>query len=519
MLDNPVIIGNGRIDFQSANSVTAKLSYQYHIRTDGLKFFNPTNQAIIDAFELVEQVLGGQFTLKDTSYARLHIFSSSLDTPFSANLLYNQETQEISLNITYNEPFGPYGEAIFEALNIAFIEKKDASNTTFSATGEVTINFINQSIALVAEFDPVAGLQFNYNKEKNPSNLIFDDIGTLALDSLEVKHNKTGIVPPQVLYTFDEKDGETLYDQAGIGEPINLTIEDLDAATWLKQGGLSATPTERSLIASPNIKKGKPNPISDLVAACQRTSELTIEAWVKPANTVQDGPARIVTLSRNTGRRNFTLGQGLWGEYPSDVYDVRVRTETTNRNGLPSTTTPAGTSQTELSQIVFTRNQSGQTRIYVNGIQKVEEVVEGDFSSWDTELCRLGLANEISGKRPWSGEYYKVAIYNRALDATEVAASFAPTIVAKGKMTLDENFGIGPNETFDTTFEYNLLDLTLTSHVNVATDIASQLTFDKLILEWSVPPGETTWQLTGKGQVNLTIFDRPFEFLSSTLPK
>ena len=167
-----------------------------------------------------------------------------------------------------------------------------------------------------------------------------------------------------------------------------------------------------------------------------------------------------------------------------------------------------------MCQVVFTRHQTGQTKIYVNGLLRAEALVEGDFSNWDTELCRLGLANEITGNRPWSGGYYRVAIFNRALDAPEVATSFAPTITAQGKMTLDENFGVVANETYDTTFDYNLLERTLTSQVNIATEIAPQLSFNTLSLEWNVPPGETTWQLTGTGQVNLTIFDQPFDFVS-----
>jgi hypothetical protein len=49
-------------------------------------------------------------------------------------------------------------------------------------------------------------------------------------------------------------------------------------------------------------------------------NEITIEAWVMPADDIQDGPARIVSLSADTGNRNFTLGQ------TTDYYDARLRT-------------------------------------------------------------------------------------------------------------------------------------------------------------------------------------------------
>ncbi len=63
---------------------------------------------------------------------------------------------------------------------------------------------------------------------------------------------------------------------------------------------------------------------------------MTIEAWVKPANTTQSGPARIVTLSRDPGSRNFTLGQ------KAGAYEVRFRTTSTSANGEPALSSPGG---------------------------------------------------------------------------------------------------------------------------------------------------------------------------------
>ena len=46
----------------------------------------------------------------------------------------------------------------------------------------------------------------------------------------------------------------------------------------------------------------------------------------------------------------------------------------------------------------------------------------GLFTNWDDLV--LSLANEPSEDRPWVGELYLVAIYDRALEQTEVAANF-----------------------------------------------------------------------------------------------
>ena len=48
-----------------------------------------------------------------------------------------------------------------------------------------------------------------------------------------------------------------------------------------------------------------------------------------PGNTAQTGPARIVSLSADTGAQNFTLGQE-----GSDI-EFRLRTPVSGRNGIP----------------------------------------------------------------------------------------------------------------------------------------------------------------------------------------
>lgn len=76
--------------------------------------------------------------------------------------------------------------------------------------------------------------------------------------------------------------------------------------------------------------KGSAAAADRIVQGLGRSGELTLEAWVKPANTTQAGPARIVTLSADPSRRNFTLGQA------ADDFEVRFRTNTTSANGEPS---------------------------------------------------------------------------------------------------------------------------------------------------------------------------------------
>ena len=217
-----------------------------------------------------------------------------------------------------------------------------------------------------------------------------------------------------VVYGFQEGAGLTVRDVSGTGTPLDLTITDGAGISWLPTGGLALNaPT---LITS----GGAATKVSD---AIQVSGELTLEAWVTPANTTQDGPARIVTLSGNASNRNVMLGQGLWGSQPSDLYDVRLRTTTTTLNGTPSLSTPAGTLTTALTHVVYTRDAFGVGTLYIEGVERASGTAGGTLSNWDSGYA-LALGDEVSGGRPWLGEYHLVAIFDRALSQAEIQQNF-----------------------------------------------------------------------------------------------
>jgi hypothetical protein len=124
----------------------------------------------------------------------------------------------------------------------------------------------------------------------------------------------------QVLYEFDEGEGAVIRDVSGLKPALDLTIHDSDAVAWQEDGLQTRQPV---LIAS-----GRP--AERLAAAVRASNALTVEAWITPAAAIQTGPARIVTLSRDHGNRNFTLGQ------EERAYQMRLRTTATSANGLPA---------------------------------------------------------------------------------------------------------------------------------------------------------------------------------------
>lgn len=211
----------------------------------------------------------------------------------------------------------------------------------------------------------------------------------------------------QVYYTFDAERGEIVWDRSRVGKPLDLKIEKSSAVQWKK--GI--------LVVRGKAKIASTAPATKIINAIKRSGSVTVEAWVKPANDRQKGPARIVSLSANSSQRNITLGQD------EKKYEVRLRTTATSANGIPAAATPNNTVKTALSHIVYTRDANGTARVFVNGRQQAKKRVGGKLRSWSNNF-RLVLANEMTGDRPWLGEFHLVAVYSRALNLKEVMQNY-----------------------------------------------------------------------------------------------
>lgn len=157
---------------------------------------------------------------------------------------------------------------------------------------------------------------------------------------------------------------------------------------------------------------------SSVMEAVSASGRITIEAWVTPAAPDLTGPARIVSISRGTGERNFTLGQDR------DAYALRLRTSATNQQGMPDVRTPGDTLAVgELQHVAATFD--GQTvTIYVDGEAVADSADRaGTLGNWDESML-LAVGNETSGDRPWFGSVHLVAIYSIALSPQQINANF-----------------------------------------------------------------------------------------------
>ena len=247
--------------------------------------------------------------------------------------------------------------------------------------------------------------------------VVTDEHGATGSDRVVVR---VGVAPvPRVtygmvtLYEFEPNDN-TVADTSAIGDPLDLVIHDPGAARWLPRGGLR--------IHAPSIVRSS-GPATKVVDAVVDTGEVTVEAWFVPLSVVASEPQRIVTVSSDDSARNVSLNQGVLRSTSNRV-ETRLRTTRSDVQGLPSAESPTGSVGPRLTHAVFTRDEWGMQRLYLDGALVDEAVVEGSLANWDPSMP-LAIGAEADGSRAWLGELHLVAIYDRALTHAEICQNHA----------------------------------------------------------------------------------------------
>lgn len=247
----------------------------------------------------------------------------------------------------------------------------------------------------------------------------------------------TGLV---ALYEFKEGQGREVRDVSGAGQALNLRIMNESRVSWTSMG----------LRLNEPVLLSSERPATKIIDACRASNEITLELWIVPANVTQDGPARLVGISGSKTQRNVTLGQGMHGNRPANLFMARLRTTTTSANGLPAVVTSPGTATATLTHVVYSRGADNRAVLYVNGQERGVLNVGGNFSNWDTQMPLL-LGDEISEDRPWLGLFNLCAVYSRALSPLEVLHNYEAGFVSDTPLLAEfsiqpgDEYGIAPH--------------------------------------------------------------------------
>jgi len=153
-----------------------------------------------------------------------------------------------------------------------------------------------------------------------------------------------------------------------------------------------------------------------LLSACQVTNQLTVEGLITISNIGQGGPARIISFSKDTDRRNFTLGQ------EGNNIVMRLRTPQTGANGLNPQVSVCPITPNESMHIIVSYYPDNLF-CYLNGELVYQgSDIRGDFSNW--EACFLIFGDEMTGNRNWNGKIKNISIYNRFVGPAEAGYKY-----------------------------------------------------------------------------------------------
>jgi hypothetical protein len=214
------------------------------------------------------------------------------------------------------------------------------------------------------------------------------------------------------LYEFKTGTGNIAYDTSGVEPALNLTMSSADM--WVGGWGINVKAGQKAQGSTSASKK--------LADSIKSTGEFSIEAWMAPANVVQED-AYAVSYSAGTMARNVTLAQRAY------QYEALTRTSETDANGAPSLLTNDADrdAQASLQHVVLTYDPVNGRRIYVNGNFTGDADPRGgggSLSDWDDTFA-LVLGNETSSNRQWMGLLKLVAVHNRSLTLEQIQQNFA----------------------------------------------------------------------------------------------
>lgn len=146
--------------------------------------------------------------------------------------------------------------------------------------------------------------------------------------------------------------GQCCYsDQTGKSPQLVSTVKSIDQHT------------NAGVLLSADYWLQTSAPVTELNKKISQTSEFTLSTIIATANTKQYGPARIISVSDNSLRRNFTLSQ------QDDLLDLRLRTPITGENGSEiQLHIPHIFDDTQWHHLVITY-AGGNLRIYIDHLQ------------------------------------------------------------------------------------------------------------------------------------------------------
>ena len=440
------------------------------------------------------------------------------------SVVFTGTDTDFTLQVVENGGFAYGPHSHFSSLNLTFQYKKDEG---ISTTGTVALNLHKELFAN----GKVLMLTAAWNKENEAlaftasDSIEMEEIGKLSQVRVELGPRPDRWAGVRGLYTFDgglgansPSDSEEFatHDISGHGAP-SLYFEGKADFTMTGNERYKARWTDKGIAFEGDGVLANQSDISNTVIdSIQQSESFSVEIWIKPGQTLQEGPAQIFAIEsgQNPKRNFFLLGQGPWtdGKYKKNP-DAPAGAYLNATYGQPVIAvpslkdpywekpfmSPANSLDGALKHVVYTYDQKGTTHcIYINGVPVAEKYNPGDNNNWLGKL-HIAVGNDIKKNKPWKGEIQQLAIFNRALTAEEVSLHYSPQIKISGNFSLDHVIPPLKDEVFPFNLNIGRQACSLVAAREVDIDIKPGLGFRHILLEClKLPDPDSPWSFSGK---------------------
>lgn len=186
---------------------------------------------------------------------------------------------------------------------------------------------------------------------------------------------------PIVLYPFDEREGSTLHDRAGVLPPLDLELSNSGRGRWLSPFGYAFNRSAAFISREPAEK---------IRQRISNRHQFTIEAWVEMGQIRYGDVGRLISLAKTPDLDYFLLQQqGI--DLGFEVRN-RVKTGFPNLGDIETTQLPFQPGPGHLISVY----DRGEIRLYLNGVQVAAAILtDGLFLLTDS----LALRTTVEGER------------------------------------------------------------------------------------------------------------------------
>ncbi len=187
-----------------------------------------------------------------------------------------------------------------------------------------------------------------------------------------------------------------------LSNPQKSVLKPKNSAS-LQEEVTTSSENSTGIIVNPKNWLKTENPASELTQKIKNSSQFTIFTEIATANLTQEGPARIISLSKNQYWRNLTIAQ--WRKDLS----IRMRTPLTGGNGQkPEIRINNFFTDTNFHQIAISYNGT-RLKIYVDEVAKAKSLYLGSEAALFWSIFSI-FAEKIYLK-PANNSFYIILYY------------------------------------------------------------------------------------------------------------